>query len=84
MKSSRRSASVQPQGTGFAYEKLANQASGYAIVGVAAVVSPGSVKVGLTGLSDRVPGDRSRGEADGRYAGRGDREGCDRWHHRRR
>ena len=45
---------VQPQGTGFAYEKLANQASGYAIVGVAAVVSPGSVKVGLTGLSDRA------------------------------
>ncbi|MEZ4498000.1 MAG: hypothetical protein R2845_14770 [Thermomicrobiales bacterium] len=39
---------VQPEGTGFAYEKLANQASGYAIVGVAAVVSPGSVKVGLT------------------------------------
>jgi carbon-monoxide dehydrogenase medium subunit len=45
---------VQPQGTGVAYEKLANQASGYAIVGVAAVVSPGSVKIGLTGLSDRA------------------------------
>jgi carbon-monoxide dehydrogenase medium subunit len=45
---------VQPAGTGVAYEKFANQASGYAIVGVAAVVSPGSVKIGLTGLSDRA------------------------------
>lgn len=45
---------VQPEGSGVAYEKLANQASGYAIVGVAAVVSPGAVKLGLTGLSDRA------------------------------
>jgi carbon-monoxide dehydrogenase medium subunit len=45
---------VQPAGTGVAYEKLANQASGYAIVGVAVVASPGSVKIGLTGLSDRA------------------------------
>ena len=32
-----------PAGTGMAYEKLANPASGYAIVGVAAVVAGGYV-----------------------------------------
>lgn len=45
---------VQPAGTGVSYQKLANQASGYAIVGVAAVVSPGRVRIGLTGVSDRA------------------------------
>lgn len=45
-------------GTGYRYEKLANPASGYAIVGVAAVVSKandgtiGEIKVGITGATD--------------------------------
>jgi len=41
-------------GAGVAYEKLANQASGYAIVGVAAVVKDGAVKIGVTGVADRA------------------------------
>jgi carbon-monoxide dehydrogenase medium subunit len=46
--------------TGVAYEKLANAASGYAIAGLAAVVtldgsgSIASAKIGVTGLSDRA------------------------------
>lgn len=46
---------AQPAGSGGAYEKLANQASGYALVGVAAVVALGddgrcvSARVGVTG-----------------------------------
>jgi carbon-monoxide dehydrogenase medium subunit len=43
-----------PAGAGVAYEKLANQASGYAIVGVAAVVANGAVKIGVTGVADRA------------------------------
>jgi carbon-monoxide dehydrogenase medium subunit len=43
-----------PAGAGSAYEKLANPASGYAIVGVAAVVANGSVKIGITGAADRA------------------------------
>ena len=45
-------------GTGFRYEKMANPASGYAIVGVAAVVSTVSggtideIRVGITGATD--------------------------------
>ena len=45
-------------GTGYRYEKLANPASGYAIVGVAAVVAKasdgtiGEIKVGITGATD--------------------------------
>ncbi len=45
-------------GTGYRYEKLANPASGYAIVGVAAVVSKasdgtiGELKIGITGATD--------------------------------
>ena len=45
-------------GTSYRYEKLANPASGYAIVGVAAVVSKasdgtiGEIKVGITGATD--------------------------------
>lgn len=45
-------------GTGYRYEKLANPASGYAIVGVAAVVSKatdgtiGNIRVGITGATD--------------------------------
>jgi carbon-monoxide dehydrogenase medium subunit len=47
-------------GTGMAYEKLANQASGYAIVGIAAIVTldasgkASTVKIGVTGVSDRA------------------------------
>lgn len=46
--------------TGMAYEKLPNQASGYAMVGVAAVVTldgsgkASSVKIGVTGVADRA------------------------------
>lgn len=46
--------------TGVAYEKLANAASGYAIVGIAAVVTLdesgtiSSAKIGVTGVSDRA------------------------------
>jgi len=45
-------------GTGFRYEKMANPASGYAIVGVAVVVSTASggtiddIRVGITGATD--------------------------------
>lgn len=45
-------------GTGFRYEKMANPASGYAIVGVAAIVSKagdgtiGDLRVGITGATD--------------------------------
>jgi len=45
-------------GTGFRYEKMANPASGYAIVGVAAIVSTASngsiddIRVGITGATD--------------------------------
>jgi aerobic carbon-monoxide dehydrogenase medium subunit len=40
--------------TGMAYEKLANQASGYALVGVAAIVSGGAVRIGITGVGDHA------------------------------
>ncbi|CAN5533578.1 xanthine dehydrogenase family protein subunit M [soil metagenome] len=46
--------------TGVAYEKLANSASGYAIAGIAAVVTLdesgaiASAKIGVTGVSDRA------------------------------
>jgi carbon-monoxide dehydrogenase medium subunit len=49
--------SVPPKGHGWSYQKLANQASGYAIVGVAAVVvldgqaSVADVRVGVTGAA---------------------------------
>jgi carbon-monoxide dehydrogenase medium subunit len=43
-----------PAGAGMAYEKLANAASGYAIVGVAAIVADGTVKIGVTGTADRA------------------------------
>ena len=47
-------------GSGASYEKLANQASGYAVVGVAAVVSVGddgtceSARIGITGAGDHA------------------------------
>ncbi|HEV2527428.1 MAG TPA: xanthine dehydrogenase family protein subunit M [Thermomicrobiales bacterium] len=40
-----------PAGTGVSYQKVANQASGYAIIGVAAQVSGGTVRVGVTGAT---------------------------------
>lgn len=47
---------VLPGGTGWSYQKLANQASGYAIVGVAALVTldgdvARDVRIGVTGAS---------------------------------
>ncbi len=41
-----------PAGTGVSYQKVANQASGYAIIGVAAQVSGGSVRIAVTGATD--------------------------------
>lgn len=43
-----------PAGAGTAYEKLRNQASGYAIVGIAVVVTADGVRIGVTGVSDRA------------------------------
>jgi carbon-monoxide dehydrogenase medium subunit len=49
--------SVPPQGHGWSYQKLANQASGYAIVGVGAVVvldsqgTVGDLRIGVTGAA---------------------------------
>ncbi|MGC4191124.1 MAG: xanthine dehydrogenase family protein subunit M [Thermomicrobiales bacterium] len=49
---------VPPAGTGWSYQKLANPASGYAIVGVAVLVATGSdgavesLRIGITGASD--------------------------------
>jgi carbon-monoxide dehydrogenase medium subunit len=51
---------VAPSGTGVSYQKVANQASGYAVVGVAAQVTVGAdgtasdVRVGVTGATDRA------------------------------
>jgi len=51
---------VQPARTGMTYQKVANQASGYAVVGVAAVVTlaaDGTIAtahVGITGAGDRA------------------------------
>ena len=51
---------VAPAGTGVSYQKVANQASGYAVVGVAAQVTRGAdgtatdVRVGVTGATDRA------------------------------
>lgn len=51
---------VAPAGTGVSYQKVANQASGYAVVGVAAQVTVGAdgtasdVRVGVTGATDRA------------------------------
>ncbi len=51
---------VQPAKTGMTYQKVANQASGYAVVGVAAIVTlaeDGSIaaaRVGITGAGDRA------------------------------
>lgn len=41
-----------PDGARSTYEKLANPASGYAIVGVAAIALDGDVRVAITGASD--------------------------------
>lgn len=43
-----------PAGTGVSYQKVANQASGYAIIGVAAQVGPGSVRVAITGATGQA------------------------------
>ncbi len=43
-----------PAGASVSYQKVANQASGYAIVGVAAMVAGDTVKVAVTGASDRA------------------------------
>ena len=50
---------IPPAGAGQAYEKLANHASGYAIVGIAAIVTVADGKVaearvGITGASDHA------------------------------
>ncbi len=51
---------VTPARTGMEYQKLANQASGYAVVGVAAVVTVGAdgtceaVRIGVTGAGDHA------------------------------
>lgn len=51
---------VAPGGTGVSYQKVANQASGYAVVGVAAQVTVGAngtasdIRVGVTGATDRA------------------------------
>lgn len=49
---------IPPTGSGWSYQKLANPASGYAIVGVAVVLRTGedgaieSLRIGITGTSD--------------------------------
>jgi carbon-monoxide dehydrogenase medium subunit len=43
-----------PAGAGSAYANLEQKASGYAIVGVAAVVSGGTARVGITGVADHA------------------------------
>ncbi|MGC4105621.1 MAG: xanthine dehydrogenase family protein subunit M [Thermomicrobiales bacterium] len=49
---------VPPAGTGWSYQKLANPASGYAIVGVAVILTTGdggtieTLRIGITGASD--------------------------------
>ena len=50
---------VAPAGTGVSYQKVANQASGYAVIGVAAQVTVGggtasSVRVGVTGATGQA------------------------------
>ena len=51
---------VAPAGTGMSYQKVANQASGYAVIGVAAQVTLGtdgtasSVRVGVTGATGQA------------------------------
>ena len=51
---------VTPAGTGISYQKVANQASGYAVVGVAAQVALAGdgqatdVRIGITGASDKA------------------------------
>ncbi|MBI1786705.1 MAG: xanthine dehydrogenase family protein subunit M [Acidobacteria bacterium] len=45
---------VEPAGAGVSYQKMLQPASGFAIVGVAARVHNGSVRIGVTGLSGKA------------------------------